>query len=183
MMVRFVFMHKKWTVLMALENSTFLLMLAFFVINLFLMWLFHFSWYGWIDRSNWWHKLLWQKQSLLWCISGCFRVIFLIINLLASHLLGCILWCSVSYWKNGFVIILIASVTTPVKVKLLTRFMSHMQDLRTRCALTSTWWKIWQCIPVLIPRLAMIRSWHSWVTFAGRFFRKICLCASSGMCF
>lgn len=30
MMVCFVFMHKKWTVLMALENSTFLLMLAFF---------------------------------------------------------------------------------------------------------------------------------------------------------
>ena len=37
MMVCSVFMHKKWTVLMALENSTFLLMLAFFFINLFLM--------------------------------------------------------------------------------------------------------------------------------------------------
>ena len=37
MMVCFVFMHKKWKVLMALENSTFLLMLAFFFINLFLM--------------------------------------------------------------------------------------------------------------------------------------------------
>lgn len=183
MMVLFVFMHKKWAVLMALENSTFLLMLAISFINLFLMWLFHFSWYRWTDRSNWWHKLLWQKQSLLLCISGCFRLIFLIINLLASHLLGCILWCSVSYWKNGFVIILIASVTTPVKVKLLTRFMSHTQDLRMRCALTSAWWKIWQCIPALIPRLAMIHSWHSWVTFAGRFFRKIYHCTSSGMCF
>ena len=37
MMVHFVFMHKKWTVLMALENSTFLLMRAFFFATLFLM--------------------------------------------------------------------------------------------------------------------------------------------------
>lgn len=37
MMVRFVFMHKKWTVLMALENSTFLLMLTISFIDLFLM--------------------------------------------------------------------------------------------------------------------------------------------------
>ena len=37
MMVHFVIMHKKWTVLMVLENSTFLLMLAISFINLFLM--------------------------------------------------------------------------------------------------------------------------------------------------